>query len=230
LIEGGERVLPPYPPDLSARAQISLEHLGVEVWNGAKVIDVAPGRVLVERGGREELLEAATVLWAAGVRASSLGAVLAQRAGAELDRQGRVLVDEHLALRGRRDVFVVGDLAHCEQPAGTPLPGVAPVAMQQGRYVGKLVLARLRGRELAPFRYRDKGNLAVIGRSAAVADLRGRHFSGHFAWLLWLFVHLMYLVGFANRVLVFVQWAWNYFTRNRTARLITGEPEQRTVN
>jgi NADH dehydrogenase len=226
LIEGSERVLPPYPPELSVRAQRALELLGVEVWTRSLVTDVGRGFVRVTRDAREERLDAATVLWAAGVRASPLGEVLARRAGAQLDRQGRVLVDAQLALRGRTDVYVVGDLAHVETADGAVLPGVAPVAMQQGRYVGKLVLARLRGESGAPFRYLDKGNLAVIGRSAAVADLRGRHFDGYFAWLLWLFVHLMYLVGFANRVLVFVQWATNYFTRNRTARLITGAPRE----
>jgi NADH dehydrogenase len=220
LVEGADRLLLAYPPWLAERAVRSLERLGIEVWTGALVSEIDGSRVRVRRAGSEQEIEASTTLWAAGVRASELGAVLASRAGAALDKQGRVLVDEHLALPSRPEIVVVGDLAHREQD-GELLPGVAPVAMQQGRYAGRLVAARLRGRTLPPFRYRDKGSMAVIGRSAAVALVAGRGFSGFFAWLLWLFVHLMYLVGFENRVLVLFQWAWSYFTRNRTARLIT---------
>ncbi len=220
LLEGADRLLLAYPPWLAERAVRSLERLGVEVWTGALVSEIDGSRIRIRRAGIEQELEAMTVLWAAGVRASELGAVLAARAGAALDRQGRVHVDERLALPGHPEILVVGDLAHREQD-GEVLPGVAPVAMQQGSYAGRLVRARLQGRAAPPFRYRDKGSMAVIGRSAAVAFVAGRGFSGFPAWLLWLFVHLMYLVGFENRVLVLFQWAWNHLTRNRTARLIT---------
>jgi NADH:ubiquinone reductase (H+-translocating) len=223
LIEGADRILTTYRPRLSEHARRSLERLRVEVWTDAKVSAVAPGRLEVRRGERTESLEAATIVWAAGVRASELGAKLAERAGAPLDRSGRVQVAPDLTLPGRPEIFVIGDLASVAGRDGRPLPGVAPVAMQEGRYVGKAVKARLEGRDVKPFRYRDRGNMAVIGRKSAVAELRGRGFSGYWAWLLWLFVHLMYLVGFANRLLVLIQWAWNYFTHNRTARLITGE-------
>jgi NADH dehydrogenase len=220
LIEGAERVLNAFPADLAQRAQASLERLGVDIWTRATVVDVGAERVRVLRDGRELTIETRTVIWAAGVRSSELSTVLHERAGAQLDSGGRVLVEPDLSVRGHAEIFVIGDLAHCKH-RGEPLPGVAPVAMQQGSYVGSAILARARGAECAPFRYVDKGNMAVIGRSSAVVDLRGRHLSGFLAWMLWLFVHLMYLVGFANRLLVFLQWAWNYFTRNRTARLIT---------
>ncbi len=226
LIEGGERLLASYPPILSERAVRSLERLAVEIWLRAKVTEIDGGRVRVTRDGAPLELAAETVLWAAGVRASELGQKLAERAAATLDKQGRVHVGADFALANHPEILVVGDLAHFENASGIALPGIAPIAMQQGTHVGKLVLARLRGAKLAPFRYRDKGNMAVIGRSAAVAEIHGRTFSGYLAWLLWLFVHLMYLVGFANRVLVFFQWAWNYATHNRTARLITERSER----
>jgi NADH dehydrogenase len=162
------------------------------------------------------------VLWAAGVKASRLGKVLEARAGASLDRAGRVMVDEYCAVPGYPNLFVIGDLAHQKQPDGTMVPGVAPAAMQMGRYAAATILARLRARQPQPFRYWNKGSLATIGRNLAVADLGKLHFGGFFAWLIWLFIHLMYLVGFQNRLLVFIQWAISYLTFNRKARLITG--------
>ena len=175
------------------------------------VTDVRDGLVTMERDGQDERLSTRLVLWAAGVQASSLGTEL----GAEVDRAGRVLVEPDLTIPGHSEISVVGDLA------ATKLPGTAPVAMHQGRYVAQAIESRVTGGSVPPFRYRDKGNLAVIGRAKAVALLGRFRFWGYPAWLLWLFVHLLYLVVFESRVIVFIQWAWSYFTRNRRARLIT---------
>jgi NADH dehydrogenase len=150
--------------------------------------------------------------------------LLADASGAELDRAGRIAVQADLSLVGHPSVFVLGDMARCAGADGQPLPGVAPVAISQGKYVAKLIKARLAGRTVEPYRYRDLGSLATIGRSAAVADIGDWHFSGFLAWLMWLFIHLMKIVSFRNRVLVFMQWGWNYFTYDRAARLITGNP------
>ena len=188
-----------------------------------------------EGGGRTERIPTRTVIWAAGVEASPLAAKLAARSGAELDRAGRVAVEPDLTLRGHPEVFVLGDMVRVRGSDGVAvaLPGVAPVAMQQGRYVAKAVRARLGNRALAPFRYRDKGNLATIGRAAAVADVKGLRLSGLIAWVTWLLVHLWYLVGFQNRVLVFVRWSFSFFTHGRGARLITeaeSHPEPRPLD
>ena len=224
LVEGSERILRTYPPELSGKAERSLRRLGVEVRTGCRVVDVLPDRVRVRCGGDEETLPARTVLWAAGVQASPLGLVLQQRTGVELDRIGRVIVAPDMSIPGRPEIFVVGDLARVDGPDGEPLPGVAPVAMQQGAYVARVVSARARGKPApAPFRYRDRGNMATIGRAAAIAELGRVRLSGYVAWLVWLFVHLMFIVEFGNRVLVLWQWAWNYVTFNRSARLIMGE-------
>jgi NADH dehydrogenase len=223
LVEGADRLLPSYPPQLSAKAAAALTHLGVEVRTGATVTDIQLESVTIRSGSLSEDVSARTVLWAAGVQASPLGRVLASATGAELDRAGRVVVESDLSLPGHPEIFVIGDLAHCRTQQGQPLPGVAPVAMQQGQYVAQLVQKRLQGGTLPPFRYRDRGSLAIIGRAQAVADFGWLRFSGFFAWLAWLFIHLLNLVEFENRVLVTIQWAWNYFTRNRSARLITGE-------
>jgi NADH dehydrogenase len=166
------------------------------------------------------------VLWAAGVEASPLAKRLAEATGAALDRAGRLTVAPDLSLPGRPEIFVLGDIANYSHQDGGPLPGVAPVAIQQGKFVAQLIDAKLRGKPLPTFRYRDLGNLATIGRSVAVADFGRLRFGGFFAWLLWLFIHLMQLVGFRNRVLVFVQWAWNYVTYDRSALLITGESNE----
>jgi NADH dehydrogenase len=225
LLEGGDRVLSSFPPDLSAKAEQSLIRLGVKPMTGAVVTAVDENGVTVKRGGQSEHIAARTLLWAAGVEASVLGRVLADRAGAVLDRAGRVMVEPDLTIAGHPEILVIGDLANFSHQTGKPLPGVAPVAMQQGRYVADLVGRRLAGKAARPFHYFDKGTLAVIGRAAAVADFGRIHISGYPAWLVWLFVHLMYLVEFDNRLLVFIQWAYNYFTRNRGARLITGKGE-----
>jgi NADH dehydrogenase len=223
LLEGADRVLPPYPPVLSAKAADQLARLGVTVRAGTVVTDVQPEAVTVRAGGQSEVIPTHTVLWAAGVQASPLGRLLAEATGAKLDRAGRVIVNPDLSLPGRPEIFVIGDLAHCVGADGKQLPGVAPAAMQQGAYVARLIERRLRGEATPPFRYRDYGSMATIGRSAAVADFGWLRLSGLLAWLAWLFVHLLKLVGFQNRVLVLMQWAWNYLTRNRAARLITGD-------
>ncbi len=223
LLEGGERVLPPYPPDLSEKAQKKLETLGVTVRTGTMVTDVQPDSVTVCTPEGNKCISTRTILWAAGIQSSPLAKEIQKNTGVELDRIGRVIVEPDLTVPGHPDLFVIGDLAHCKNRKGQPLPGVAPVAMQQGAYAAKTVIKRLAGKTVKPFHYFDRGSMAVIGRAAAVADIFGIRASGYFAWLIWLFVHLMYLVEFENRVLVFIQWAWNYITRNRGARLITGK-------
>jgi NADH dehydrogenase len=187
------------------------------------VTDVGDQSVVVERAGRREPIQARTVLWAAGVRASALGGVLQKRAGATLDRAGRVIVEPDLTVSGHPDIFVIGDLASYVHQDATPLPGVAPVAMQQGRYVADAIMRRLRGETSGPFRYVDRGTMATIGRGKAVAQIGRWHLDGYPAWLAWLFIHILYLVEFDNRLAVLLQWAWNYVTWNRGARLITGE-------
>lgn len=221
LIEGTGRVLPSFPEDLSGKAAASLQRLGVTLRTGVKVAALSEREVVLSSGGQAETIQARTVLWAAGVKASSLGAILVKKTGAELDSMGRVLVEFDLSVRGHPEIFVIGDLANYSHQTGKPLPGLAATAMQQGRYVAELLKRRLKGQTTPPFRYTDKGSLATIGRAAAVASIGKLRFSGFVAWLVWLFVHLFYLVGFENRILVFTQWAWNYFTLNRSARLIT---------
>ena len=222
LIEGESRVLPGFPPDLSAKAASQLTGLGVHVRTSARVTCVEPEGVTVHLDAKDQHIAAKTVLWAAGVRASHLGKVLADRAGVPIDKAGRVLVQPDLSVPGRPEIHVIGDLASFQQD-GKPLPGVAPVAMQQGRYVARLIRERAAGRKVhRPFRYFNKGNLATIGRNKAVADFGFLHIAGFFAWFTWVFVHLMYLVEFDNRLLVLTEWVYNYITRNRGARLITG--------
>lgn len=221
LVEGADRVLPPFPPDLSHKCRRSLEHLGVVVRTGTRVTAISERAVTVTRGDVVERIPARTVLWAAGVRGESLGREIGRATGATLDRAGRVIVETDCTVPGHPEIFVIGDLAQFAHGVEQPLPGVAPVAIQQGRYVADAIQRRLQGQPVPPFRYRDKGVLATIGRAAAVADFGTLKFSGYPAWLLWLFVHLMYLVEFQNRVLVLLQWAWHYFTKNRGARIIT---------
>jgi len=226
LIEGIDRLLPAFEPELSERAKRDLEGLGVEVRLDSMVEDVRPAELDVKTGEKVETLAAENVIWAAGVTASPLGRKLADQANLETDRGGRLSVEPDCTLPGHPEIFVIGDLARHEHGEDGPLPGLAPVAMQQGRYVAKLIGRRLAGKSLpGPFRYLDKGNMATIGRKLAVAEIWRLRFGGLFAWLAWLFVHLMYLAEFQNRVLVLVQWAWNYITRNRSARLISEEPE-----
>ncbi len=225
LVDGANRVLPGYPDSLSRAARRSLEKLGVELCVEHLVSDVDDRSVTLLHGDATIRVATSTVVWAAGVQASPLATVIQNRAGAELDRVGRVRVAADCSLPEHPEILVIGDMCLLEDSRGEPLPGVAPVAMQQGRYVGRLIRARLEEKTLPAFAYRNRGNLAVIGRAAAVADLGRMKFSGYPAWLLWLFIHIMYLVEFENRLLVFVQWAFSYFTRKRGARLITGENE-----
>lgn len=229
LLEGTPRLLPSYPEPLSENARQSLQKLGVEVITDAMVQQVADDHVVYQHKGTLHILPTRTVLWAAGVCAVPLAYTLAERTDAPTDRQGRICVEPDLTIPNHPRIFVIGDMAHFAHQTGTPLPGVAPVAMQQGQYVARRLRDALQGTPTPPFRYWDKGDMAVIGRKAAVAKIGRWHFTGWFAWLMWLFVHLMFLVGYENRLLVLVQWAWNYFTRNRRARLITGEPRFQTT-
>jgi NADH dehydrogenase len=231
LVEGADRVLPPYPADLSVKAEQALARLGVEVWDGARVTDIQPGRVTVHRSGGETTIAAGTVIWAAGVLASPLGKIIADATRAELDRAGRISVQADMTVPGHPELFVIGDLALAKDESGQPYPGICPVAMQQGRFAADVIRARATGkRPPARFHYRDKGMMATIGRGAAVGVIFGRHLTGTIAWLAWLFVHLFYLVAFENRLLVLMQWGWNYATRNRSARLITGEDQHEQGN
>jgi len=223
LIEGADRILQTYPDELSAAAQSALERLGVEVRLAHMVRRLDEGSVTVETGGRLEVIPAGTVLWGAGVKASPLGPKLAAAAGTETDGQDRIVVEPDCTVPGHPDIFVVGDLARFDHGRRKPLPGVAPVAMQQGRFVARVIKARLSGKTVTgAFRYRDYGSMATVGRSKAVADFGRLRLKGYPAWGAWLFIHLMKIVQFQDRLLVFVQWAWNYFTYNRYARLITG--------
>jgi NADH:ubiquinone reductase (H+-translocating) len=221
LVEAVDRVLPSFPADLSACARRSLGSLGVEVRTHTRVTEIADDRITLQLAdGTTESIRVATVLWAAGVTSSSFGEKLAARFNAERDRGGRVVVQADLSIPGHPNVYVIGDLAHARDARGDALPGLAPVAMQQGHYVAQRIL----GRAGHAFRYRNKGQLAVIGRNRAVCDLGRARFSGFPAWLLWAFVHIGYLIEFDNKLMVMTQWAFDYFTRKRGARLITYEP------
>jgi NADH dehydrogenase len=220
LLDGSPHVLPSYPESLSVAAEHLLIKLGVRPRTNVRVTAIDAESVTLGTPDGSERLPTRTVLWAAGVTASDFGGILVRRCGAELDRQGRVKVAPDLTVPGHPEIFVVGDLGLVLQD-GKPLPGVAPVAMQQGRYAARAIEDRLRGRTPAPFRYRDKGSLAVIGRAAGVADFGRLRFHGRPAWLLWLFVHLMYLAQFRNRLIVFIRWGFQYLTFDRGARLIT---------
>ena len=223
LLEGGERILPTYAPELSARASEYLDRLGVTVRVKALVSDIGPDRVLIKAGAGTEEVPCRTVVWAAGVQASPLGRAVAKATGAQVDRGGRIIVEPDLSIPRHPEIFVIGDLAHYAHDGGKPLPGIAPVAMQEGEYVARVIRARLAGDPPPRFRYRDRGNMAIVGQASAVAEIGRFKFSGYLAWLAWLFVHLMKLVEFENRVLVLIQWGWYYFSRNRAARLITGD-------
>jgi len=227
LVETADRVLSGFPEPLPQRAARSLERLGVSVMLRHTVVDVADDGVqLEEPDGTRSRVAARTIIWAAGVNASPLARMLADAAGIEVDRAGRLTVEPDLALPGHPEVIALGDMVTVKDPeSGQPrqLPGLAPVAMQQGRYAGRVIAARLAGRQAPPpFHYRDKGTLATIGRAKAVADIRGLRISGFFAWATWLVVHIFYLIGFENRAVVLFRWAYSYATRGRGSRLITG--------
>ena len=231
LIERDDRVLPLFPPKLSNRAARALEGLGVTPLTGRAVVAIDEESVTVagDAGEESERFPARTVVWAAGVIASEIASALAAESGAALDRAGRVAVGPDLTLPGHPEVIALGDMVQVHDSEGRPLqlPGVAPVAMQQGRYAARAITTRLRGEEPPPFHYVDKGNLATIGRAKAVADIKGLQLSGFIAWITWLFVHLFYLIGLQNRILVFIRWTFSFVTRGRGARIIAWPPESR---
>ena len=213
LIEGTSRLLAAYPPDLSESARKQLVELGVDVRTDSRVTDITESGVRVDG----EFIPCRVKIWAAGNNASFVGKTLI----APVDRVGRVIVNDDLTIPGHPEVQVIGDLANFSHQTGEPLPGVSPVAMQQGRHAARNILRMIRGENPKPFRYFDKGSMATIGRNKAVADLKFFHFSGFLAWLVWLFVHIIFLVGFRNRMLVLIQWAWAYLSFDKGARLIT---------
>ena len=215
LVEAGPRILAAYPEDLSAKAEASLAGLGVEIRKGAPVTSISGKEVQI--GG--ETIATETTLWAAGVEASPLAKTL----GVKLDRAGRVLVGPDLTIPDHPEAFVIGDLAALTDAHGKPLPGVCPVAIQEGKHVARNIVLACRQVPLVPFKYNDRGSLATIGRAAAVADFGWVKISGFFAWAAWLFVHIFFLIGFRNRFVVMFEWAWAYFTFQRAARLITGD-------
>ena len=214
LVEAGPRILPSFPASLAAKAERSLERLCVEVRTGEAVTRMETGAVWIG----SDRVASETVLWAAGVAPSPL----ARSLGVPLDRAGRAVVNADLTIQGHPEVFVIGDLAACTDAAGKPLPGLAPVAIQQGEYAARAIVAATRGEAREPFRYRDKGTMATIGRNAAVVDLGRLRISGYPAWLMWCFIHILWLIGFRNRFLVMIEWAWAYLRFERSARLITG--------
>jgi len=224
LVEGSDRILPPYPPELSQKAQAMLQRLGVTVCTGTMVTSIESDAVTVHRGQHTEKFRTRTILWAAGVAASPLGQALAKSIGAPVDKAGRVVVQPDLTVPGHPEIFVIGDLANFSHQNGKPLPGVAQPAIQEGRYVANVIKSRLSGatEALKPFHYVDRGNLAVIGRGAAVADLLKIRLSGWPAWLIWIFIHLVNIVEFQDKILVLLQWGWLYLSYDRSARLITG--------
>jgi NADH dehydrogenase len=215
LVEAGPKILSPFSQELQQRAKRDLERLGVQIWTNSRVKDVTSEGVQIG----EDHLQAKTVIWAAGVKPSSLNAQL----GVPLDSQGRVKVGADLSLPGFKNIFVIGDQAHVEGKDGKPLPGLAPVAIQEGRFVARLIHQEIKkpGGERPAFRYADKGQMATIGRKSAVAEVGKLHFTGWFAWWMWLVIHIYYLIGFKNRFFVFIQWAYSYLTYRRGARLIT---------
>ena len=228
LIEAGDRVLPTFAPSLSFKAEWSLRRLGVAVLTRCRVVGIDGEGVTVDvdEGGSGQRIATRAIVWAAGVTASGLAGRLAELTGAERDNSGRVTVEPDLTLPGHPEVFALGDMVRVRRGGDEPvvLPGTAPVAMQQGRYAASVIRARLKGRETGAFRYRDRGELATIGRAAAVADIKGLRFSGFLAWVVWLVVHLWYLIGFQNRLLVLIRWSFSFVTRGRGARLIANMP------
>jgi NADH dehydrogenase len=221
IVEAGETILAVYPPDLIAKATKGLSDLGVSIYTQHMVKALDDDRVTMTHAGEEVTIQSKTVLWTAGVKPSGLAKVLADKVGVVLDKSGRIPVVPDCTLPDHPEIFVIGDLANYSHQTGKPLPGLAAVAIQQGRYVGHVISHRLKNKTTKPFHYRDKGNLTIIGRHAAVAELGRLHLSGFPAWMIWLFVHIFYLIGFENKILVLFQWAWNYWTQGRSACLIT---------
>ena len=224
IVEAAEHVLAHFPEELCKRAADKIRSLGIEVHTHTKVIEVASDHVRLSSSDGESTLATRTVLWAAGVQANPLGRIIAKACGVEADRAGRIPVGPRLTVGAYDNVFVIGDLAACFDDSGKLLPGLAPVAIQQGQYVAKSITGRLSGQNLVEsFKYTDRGTMATIGRAAAVGQIGKRQFCGFFAWILWLVIHLLQIVQFQNRVLILCQWFWNYVTFNRSSRIITGE-------
>jgi NADH:quinone reductase (non-electrogenic) len=223
LVEGGERLLPSYPLQLSEAAKKMIERLGVTVRLNSMVTNVEKDVVTVREGDSIEIFPTRTILWAAGVLGSPVGRSVSEQTGAPIDKLGRIGVEPDCSVTGHPEIFVIGDLALQTHQTGRPLPGVAQPAIQEGHYVARAIAQRLRGEKPKPFHYFDKGNLAVIGRGKAIADLNWLRISGVPAWLIWIFIHLLYIVEYQNRLLIFLQWSWFYFTFDRSARLITGK-------
>lgn len=221
LLQSPDRILPAYAPHLSAEAQASLEKLGVTVKTGVRVSDIRGQLVTYRHGDTLEQIRARTILWTAGMKASAMANILAERAEAQLDKSGKVIVEPDFNLSKYPNIFVIGDLAHYADTDGSLLPGIAPVAMQEGEYVARFIRNGLQNRPLAPFKYVDWGNLAVIGKHKAVVDMGWLQLSGFLAWFVWLFIHVFYLLEFDNKLIVMVQWAWSYLTKSKGARLIT---------
>lgn len=221
LIEGFERILPTFPDKLSQKAYTTLQKLGVIVKTGTRVISVEKDKVIIKSEENTVEINAKTILWAAGVKASETSELLKKEIAVELDKAGRIYVNNDLTVKDYSNIYVVGDLAHFKLENDAMLPGVAPVAMQQGRYVAGIILKKLQNKKISSFKYKNKGSLAVIGRKAAVAELYHFKIFGWVAWLIWIFIHIAYLIEFDNKLKVMLQWAWNFFTRKRGARLIT---------
>jgi NADH dehydrogenase len=223
LVEAAPRILSVYPEALSKWTAQKLNQLGVTVLEATQVTDIQPGCITLSKNGQSETIEADTVLWGAGVKASGLGKVLADKTGVEIDRGGRVIVEADMSIKGYSNVFVIGDLAsYSHTVTQKPLPGVAPVAMQQGSYVAKCIMANVRGFSTPRFEYVDKGSLAVISFNEAVASIGKIQLTGLPAWLIWAFVHIFYLIEFDSKIVVIFQWVWSLLTQRRSARLITG--------
>jgi NADH dehydrogenase len=233
LLQGGDRILPHISPELSKVAAESLQKLGVAVYTNTRVTNIEGNIVTFRQGDELTEITSKTILWAAGVQGSPMGKALAESTGVECDRSGRVIVEPDLSIKGYKNIFVVGDLGNFSHQNGKPLPGVAPVAKQQGEYVAKLIKRRLQGETLPQFRYNDVGTLAMIGQNLAVVDLGLIKLKGFIAWAFWLVIHIYFLIEFDTKLVVAIQWAWNYITRNRRSRLITGREgfvEVKTVN
>ncbi|MBG1263920.1 NAD(P)/FAD-dependent oxidoreductase [Nostoc commune] len=233
LLQGGPRILPHMAPELSASAAVSLQKLGIELHTHTRVTNIEGDIVTFKQDNEFTEIASKTILWAAGVQGSPMGKVLKESTGVECDFSGRVIVEPDLSIEGYNNIFVIGDLANFSHQDSKVLPGVAPVAKQQGEYVGKLIQRRLQGKTLPQFRYNDVGSLAMIGQNLAVVDLGLVKLTGFIAWAFWLLVHIYFLIEFDTKLLVVFQWAWNYITRNRRSRLITGREafvEPKTVN
>ncbi|MEA5513382.1 NAD(P)/FAD-dependent oxidoreductase [Nodularia sp. UHCC 0506] len=222
ILQGGDRILPYIAPELSQAAAEALESLGVVINTKTRVTNIENNIVTFKQGNEIKEIASKTILWAAGVKASPMGKILEQSTGVECDHAGRVMVEPDLTIKGHKNIFVVGDLANFSHQNAKPLPGVAPVAKQQGEYVAKLIQKRLQGQTMSQFHYNDVGSLAMIGQNLAVVDLGFIRLKGFIAWVFWLVIHIYFLIEFDTKLVVVIQWAWNYITRNRRSRLITG--------